>query len=170
MNHSRRIARLVAFATLFGVSAIAQSATLYSWTDAAGVRHFSESPPEQGGTSVETIELEALPPAAPDARERLDNIRAIARDLELARQQREQERAQAEPERQPATPAAEPEPAPRYTPYPYAYPYASPYPPGYGTQPPPRPWTEPRPPKRPPKREAPAREDAPRPPGARVQP
>ncbi|MFA7387068.1 MAG: DUF4124 domain-containing protein [Thiohalobacteraceae bacterium] len=170
MNHARRIVRLAGFATLLGVAVVAQTATLYSWTDADGVRHFSESPPEHGDAPVDTIELEDLPSAAPDAQERLDNIRAVARDLERARQQREQERAQAEPERQPATPAVEPEPVPRYNPYPYAYPYAYPYPPGYGRPAPFRPWTKPDPPKRPTKPKAPAREDAPRPPGARVVP
>ena len=169
MNHARGIV-LVAFATLLGVSVVAQSATFYSWIDANGVRHFSESPPEHGEAPVETIELEDPPSAAANAQERLDNIRAVARDLELARQQREQERARAEPERQPAAPALEPEPVPLYSPYPYAYPYAFPYPPGYERPAPFGPWAKSHAPKRPPKPKAPAREDASRPPGARVAP
>lgn len=164
----RKAQRIVQFAlAMIGMVALPQAIaeTVYSWVDAAGVRHFSQDPPEDTGNPVKQIELDALPPAATDSQDRLERVREVARELEFARQQREQQRLAEQPARKtPSQPDSQP-PAdqPQFLPYPYAYPY--PYP--YGT-PRPYPLPAPIPPisvQPPPPTEAPSREYRPAPPG-----
>lgn len=103
--------------------------TVYTWTDAQGVRHFSQYPPADTEQRSETLTLET-PPAAPESGDRLQNIRDVARDLEDARQRREEARAKSAPP--PAPPPVEPERAPvvivPYPPYPYGAPHRPPFP------------------------------------------
>jgi hypothetical protein len=131
----------MAFAALLA-GAFAQAplaATIYTWTDAQGVRHFSQYPPEDPGQSAETLTYTPAPPAQ-DSTERLQTIRDVARDLETSRQQREEQRAKASAPPPPAPPAPQPEPPVLFVPYPYGIPHPPPYPYPY---PPPRPGPHP---------------------------
>lgn len=120
----------VAFAALL-VGAFTHAplaATIYTWTDAQGVRHFSQYPPEDPAQRAETLNYAPAQPGQ-DNGERLQTIRDVTRDLETSRQQREEQRARTRP------PPAPPPPAePEYDEPPYVivpYPYGSPYPPPY---------------------------------------
>ena len=108
--------------------------TVNTWVDSEGVRHFSQFPPAENVQQLETLELDTPPPAVP-LDERLEAIRAVSRDLELARQQREEKREKpAEKTATPDLPNQQSEsgqdngirilPYPYYTPYPPRYPYA----------------------------------------------
>ncbi|HEY9199309.1 MAG TPA: DUF4124 domain-containing protein [Gammaproteobacteria bacterium] len=137
--------------------------TVYTWTDAQGVRHYSQYPPVDEDQPAETLRIETAPGAA-DEGDRLQTIRDVARDLETARQQREEQRARSAP---PPAPVEEEIPPVEVVPYPYGSPYPPPYP--YPYPPPHRP--------RPPKPDEPEDPDPqpppnPKPPrsGARVMP
>lgn len=129
----------VAFAALL-VGAVTQTplaATIYTWTDAQGVRHFSQYPPEDPAQPAETLTYDPAS-SAQDSAERLRTIRDVTRDLETSRLLREEQRAKSAPPPMPPAPA-EPEYAhePPYVIVPY--PYGSPYPPPYPyPHPPPR--------------------------------
>lgn len=126
--------RAVAFAALL-MGAFAQAplaATIYTWTDAQGVRHFSQYPPEDPAQRAETLTYAPARPAQ-DNSDRLQTIRDVARDLETSRQQREEQRAKAAPLPAPPSPA-ESEAEPPYVIVPY--PYGRPYPPSYPYSPP----------------------------------
>lgn len=115
--------------------------TVYTWTDAQGVRHYSQYPPTEEDQPAETLTLETAP-AAPDPEDRLQTIRDVARDLETARLQREEQRAKPVPPPAPPAPVDESQAPPvDIVPYPYGVPYPPPYPYPY---PPPH---RPRPPK-----------------------
>lgn len=111
----------------------ASAATVYTWTDAQGVRHFSQYPPADADQPAATLTLDAAPDAAPAA-DRLQTIRDVARELEQSRQQREQQRAKpVPPPPAPAPPPPRAEPPVLVVPYPGLprYPGAAPYPPPY---------------------------------------
>lgn len=110
---------------------------IYTWTDAQGVRQFSQYPPADPEQTAQTLHYESGP-TAPETADRLQTIRDVARDLETARQHREEQRAKAAPP--PAPPPAEPAypPAINVLPYPY---YGSPYPPPYPPAAPPH-WRD----------------------------
>ena len=101
--------------------------TIYTWTDAQGVRHFSQYPPENSEQPAKTLTYENAKPGT-DGSERLRTIRDVTRDLEASRLQREEQRAKSAPP--PPLPPAEPEYEPPYViaPYPYGSPYPPPYP------------------------------------------
>lgn len=104
------------------------AATVYTWTDAQGVRHFSQYPPVDTAQPSETLTLETPAPAS-GTTDRLQNIRDVARDLEDARLRREEQRAKPAPLPAPAPPPPEVvEPPYLVVPYP-PYPYGAPYPP-----------------------------------------
>lgn len=73
------------------------SGTIYTWTDAKGVRHFSNTPPPEDVEQVRRIE--ALPPGpADDDQSRRDFERMAqeaAREAERYHQEQAQQRAQA---------------------------------------------------------------------------
>lgn len=147
-----------------GVSA----ATVYTWTDTQGVRHFSQYPPADQPAA--TLTLDAAPEKTAPAADRLQTIRAVARELEQSRQQREQQRAKPVPSPAPPAPPPRAEPPVLVVPYPGVprYPGAAPYPPPYPYPYPPHAPRDhtPRPP-----HGAPAPEPAPEPtPGTRVRP
>lgn len=112
------------------------AATIYTWIDAQGVRHFSQYPPQDPAQPAKTLTYESVP-SSQDRGDRLQTIRDVARELETSRLQREDQRAKAAP---PATPAppAQPEREPPFVIVPY--PYGSPYPPPYPYPQPPRHW------------------------------
>ena len=141
MRQPQRTFRLVLVVIAVATAAPlpAASETVYTWVDAAGVRHFSQYPPEDTDKPVKHIELDTLPPAAADSQDRLERVREVARDLEVARQQREQLRARVEPSQAaPSRPTELPRGSP-YMPYPYAHPYPYPYPYAVPAPRPPRP-------------------------------
>lgn len=108
--------------------------TVYTWTDAQGVRHFSQYPPTDPAQTAETLNYETGP-TTPESADRLQTIRDVARDLEASRQQREEQRAKAAPPPTPTPAPAEPyEPSVDVVPYPY---FGAPYPPPYPHLPPP---------------------------------
>lgn len=110
--------------------AAASAATVYTWTDAQGVRHFSQYPPADSAQPSETLTLES-PAPTPASADRLQNIRDVARDLEDARLRREEQRAKpAPPPASVPPPVEQNEPPYLVVPYP-AYPYGAPYPPPY---------------------------------------
>lgn len=120
------------FGLLLGLAAQPDlsAATVYTWTDAQGVRHFSQYPPADTAQTSETLTLET-PAPAPDSADRLQNIRDVTRDLEDARLRREEQRAKSAPPPAPASPPVEQdEPPYLVVPYP-SYPYGAPYPPPY---------------------------------------
>ena len=167
-----RAFRFVSLLLVWALPSAASAATIYAWTDAQGVRHFSQYPPADGEQVVETRDLETSPGAARSA-ERLQTIRDVARELEAARQQREQQRAQSAPPIAPAEPVEEPDDRPvLVVPYPVypRQPGAAPYPPRYPyPYPPPRPGPRDRKPDRSPGSEtkSPGRTPAP---GMRITP
>lgn len=129
-----RAFRFVSVLSVMMACSAVPAATVYTWVDAQGVRHFSQTPPADTDQAAETLKLDT-PPAQPAATDRLQSIRDVARELEQSRQQREQQRAQsASPP--PAAPAPEPQkeapvwvvPYPAYPPYPGVTPYPRPYP------------------------------------------
>lgn len=129
MSRTGRGLRIIAVLLGLGVcTAPGAAGTVYTWVDGQGVRHFSQYPPDDPNQPTKTIQLDPLP-APPEPDERLENIRAIARDLELSRQQREEQRAS----KAPYASLPPPQPAPVEPSYvlPYLYPYATPYPPAY---------------------------------------
>ena len=120
----------------------AWSAPVYSWTDAAGIIHFSETPPDDSQFEVTVRDIEPAPvagtPAADDyysvanqaARmeaRRLERDRLRAEILKAEAEARRAEAAAAAAREQPAEPAGE-----RATGYFLPYPY---YPPYYGYRP-----------------------------------
>lgn len=104
-----------------------------TWVDSEGVRHFSQFPPAQEDVQqLETLQLDT-PPAAVPLDERLEAIRAVSRELELARQQREEQRKRhtaesAETEQPNRQPEPEQDSRVRILPYPYSAPYPPRYP------------------------------------------
>ncbi|MEZ5542707.1 MAG: DUF4124 domain-containing protein [Pseudomonadota bacterium] len=87
------------------------SAPVYSWTDADGVTHYSESPPPDAATEHATLELEpapVLPPPMADDYYSVANqaARMEARRLEQERRRAEIRRLQAEAQRAAAEAAA----------------------------------------------------------------
>lgn len=76
-----------------GIALAWGESTVSTWIDSEGVRHFSQFPPVEDVQQLELIRLDDLP-AAVSLEERLESLRAVSRDLALARQQRELERGQ----------------------------------------------------------------------------
>ncbi len=153
MTTLRRSAALsIALATT-GMALAWGESSVSTWIDSEGVRHFSQFPPTEDVKQFETIRLDN-PPAAVSLEERLESLRAVSRDLELARQQRELERGRHVDKTvasdQP-TQSNEPEndTGIRMLPYPYLAPYPPyhKYPPGYPYRPGPPPDRHPHMPK-----------------------
>lgn len=106
---------------------------IYRWTDADGIEHFSETPPENPDVPVQTIRLEEQGGTNPgnlervlDVAERLEASR-LARErarAEAAREAREakQETRQAEPSYPPPAPVYLYPPHRRHPVYPYPIP------------------------------------------------
>lgn len=124
---------LAGSALLLLTGSAAWAGNVYSWTDADGVTHFSETPPGQAGIESTVRELEAAPavtlPSADDYYSVANQAaRMEARRLEQARQRAEILRAEAEARRADAEAeaarreetATEPEAGTRYLPlYPW---------------------------------------------------
>lgn len=128
-----------------GIAVAWGESSVSTWIDSEGVRHFSQYPPTGDAQQLETIRLDN-PPAAVSLEERLESLRAVSRELELARQQRELERRrQVDKTVAPEQPIQSNEPeydsGVRMLPYPFFVPYSPyyDYPPGspYRPAPPP---------------------------------
>ncbi|MBU1191240.1 MAG: DUF4124 domain-containing protein [Gammaproteobacteria bacterium] len=110
-----------------GISVAWGESTVSTWIDSEGVRHFSQFPPVEDVQQLETIRLQN-PPSAVSLEERLESLRAVSRDLELARQQRELERRQqvdktVAPEQPTQSNEPEYDAGSRMLPYPFFVPY-----------------------------------------------
>lgn len=75
--------------TIFCLSAVTAE-TVYKWTDASGITHFSQNPPAQDPMIVEIIEFDALTPP-PQGTDDYYSVVNQARRMEAARRKREQE-------------------------------------------------------------------------------
>lgn len=164
-----RAFRFVSLLLGWTLCSAASATTVYTWTDAQGVRHFSQYPPADADQPTEAVKLDT-PPSAPESGARLQTIRDVTRDLESARQQREEQRAKPAPPPAPAPPVEqrnEPVLVVPYPAFPY-YPGAAPYPPPYPSPyPPPRPDRHKHKPERP---QAPETDSPEPPPRTRVMP
>ena len=49
----------------FSASALADGQTVYKWTDSDGVLHYSDKPPQDSASDLQTLDLPALPPQDP---------------------------------------------------------------------------------------------------------
>ena len=138
-----------------GIAVAWGESTVSTWVDSQGVRHFSQFPPAEDVQQLEMIRLDD-PPAAVSLEERLESLRAVSRDLELARQQRELERRRqvdstVSPELPTQPNETEYDTGIRMQPYPFFVPYPpyTNYPPRppYRPAPPPDQHTRPHPPR-----------------------
>ncbi len=53
------------FAALSVTAAFADDQSIYKWTDAQGVVHYSDKPPKEAAADLQTLELPPLPPQDP---------------------------------------------------------------------------------------------------------
>ena len=88
---------------------LAAAAEVYRWTDADGVEHFSDRPPETDQSSLTTMQVSNPPPADYDPDEDRYNLEATAARTQALREEqaraRESRSARTAP---PAAPAAQP--------------------------------------------------------------
>jgi hypothetical protein len=122
----------------------ADAGTIYTWVDAHGVTHFSESPPPDPAVRPAMIDLRPLPPPPSDyddyysvirQAERMERRRLENEKLEAERRQAEAETVRARREAEAATQPPPNNYADTDSVYLPAYPFYPGYGPGYGDKP-----------------------------------
>ena len=56
---------IILFAAVFSAAAIADDQSVYKWTDAQGVVHYSDKPPKEAAADLQTLDLPAFPAQDP---------------------------------------------------------------------------------------------------------
>lgn len=93
MFESRATYAVFALALLFATPTTqAEQTRINTWVDAQGIRHFSHTPPAYPVEQLQIRELAPLPPVRSDS-ERIQAMREVAAELELARHARAAARA-----------------------------------------------------------------------------
>ncbi|HEV7164677.1 MAG TPA: DUF4124 domain-containing protein [Gammaproteobacteria bacterium] len=100
MNKSLLLLCAFLFAVMSSAAVFADAQPIYKWTDAQGTVHYSDKPPKEAATDLQTMDLPAFPPQDPakiaaDQAALAANTAALIqqRQAEEALQQREQELA-----------------------------------------------------------------------------